>query len=269
MIAGQGRLTTRLVGCVLALALLVVCASGAFATERERVKKKDKRPSRETFELEAKRLGLVSKTITLDGAERRYLVYVPKDYDGSSPAPLILFLHGRGEGGDDGIEQAKVGIYPAVQAHHGRFPCIIAMPQNAKGVWWHRSFDLIDGVVDAVRKDYNVDASRVYCTGVSLGGFGVWNYAAYRPDLFAALISCSSGGKAEEAAKVAKIPAWIFHNTGDKIVSITMGKGLVETLRAAGGAPRFTEFEDKEHDAWTRAFGDADVISWLFSQHKP
>jgi predicted peptidase len=253
---------------VMFLTLVALCVPDAFAAKKEPNKKNGKPVSRVKFDREAKRLGLLPETIVIGGVERRYLVYVPKDYDRSKPLPLVLFLHGRGEGGDDGIKPATVGIYPAVQENPGRFPCILVMPQNPHGVWWHNAFDFVDRVMDAVRANYNIDPSRIYCTGISMGGFGVWSYASHHPDWFAALITCSSGGKADDATKVARIPAWIFHNTGDRIVSINMDKALVSSLREAGGTPNFTTYIDTEHDAWTKAFGDPETIAWLFAQRK-
>lgn len=212
--------------------------------------------------------GFINKVMTVDGHARRYVVYVPHDYTPDKAWPLILFLHGAGERGDDGLFQTEVGIGKAIRMHPDWFPCVVVMPQCPKDVWWHEVQGHIDAVLAAALKDYHVDPLRVYMTGLSMGGFGTWIYGASHTDVFAALMPICGGGNPADADKLATRPIWAFHGAADETVPPKKSREMVEAVRKAKGDVQYTEFPGVNHNSWDSAYGDAKTIAWLLKQHK-
>ncbi len=210
--------------------------------------------------------GFIDKSMKVDGHERRYVVYVPRGYDPARKWPLVVFLHGAGERGDDGLLQTEVGIGRAIRRWPDRFPCLVVMPQCPTGVWWDGAEDDIDVSLDQTCREYNIDEDRVYLTGLSMGGFGTWIYGALHRDRFAALRPIGGGGDGDDAPALAGIPVWAFHGAQDTVVPIEESRKMVEALRAAGGDVRFTEYPDADHNSWDPAYSDPESIRWLLSQ---
>lgn len=212
--------------------------------------------------------GFVNKTVTVGGATRRYVVYVPHDYSADKAWPLVLFLHGAGERGDDGLLQTEVGLGRAIRMNPDRFPCLVVMPQCPKDVWWHEVPEHMDAVLADALKDYHVDRARVYLTGLSMGGFGTWIYGAAHTDVFAALVPICGGGHPGDAAKLATLPIWAFHGAEDDVVPAAKSREMVEAVRQAHGTVQYTELPKISHNAWDSAYGDPRVFAWLLEQHR-
>jgi len=212
--------------------------------------------------------GFIQKTMTVNGKDRAYAVFVPRDYDPHKAWPLVVFLHGSGERGSDGFLQTDVGIGHAIRQNADRFPCIVVMPQCPKKVWWDKAFDDIDLATSLTMKEYTIDKRRVYLTGLSMGGFATWVYGADHVDRFAALMPICGGGRPQDAPKLAKVPIWAFHGALDKTVNPQESRRMVEAVKKAGGDVRYTEFPNDEHNSWDDAYGDAKAIRWLLSQKK-
>ena len=212
--------------------------------------------------------GFLDKVLEVDGKLRRYVVYVPYDYDPKQPWPLILFLHGAGERGDDGLKESAVGIGQAIRMNPDRFPAIVVMPQCPDNIWWDRALDDVKMVLDRTRAEYNTDPNRIYLTGLSMGGFGTWIYGAMEIDTFAALMPICGGGKIEDAAKLAKVPIWAFHGGADDTVKPEESRKMVEAVKKAGGKVQYTEYKDVGHNSWDAAYNDPKAIKWLFAQRK-
>jgi predicted peptidase len=210
----------------------------------------------------------VYKTMTVDGTDRTYALYVPPDYTPHEKWPLVVFLHGATRRGSDGVIQTDQGLGPAIIANPERFPCIVVMPQCPKGKYWPDVSDHIDTALAQTLRDYRIDGTRIYLTGLSLGGFGTFYYGADRSDTFAAMIPIAGGGMDRCVEGLKDTPMWVFHNKGDRTVSVSRSRSMVGSLKAAGSEVMYTEFPDKGHDAWTKAYNDPKVIDWLFSQHK-
>lgn len=243
---------------MLMVSLLVVCSLGCATAP-----KKPAAPAAAGYAP-----GVVKKTMTVNGVERTYAVYVPADYTPKKAWPLIMFLHGAGERGDDGIIQTQVGIGPAIQAHPDRFPCIVVMPQCPKTGWWDVAEADIDLALSQTRASYNVDPKRIYLTGLSMGGFGTWGYGARRLDVYAALMPVCGRGNAADAPALAKKPIWAFHGAKDSVVPVQNSRDMVEAVRRAGGDVRYTEYPELDHNSWDAAYGDADAIRWLLGCRK-
>jgi len=212
--------------------------------------------------------GFINKVAVVEGVQRAYVLYVPRDYTPNMAWPLIVSLHGVGERGDDGLFQTEVGIGRAIRRHADRFPCLVLMPQCSDKGFWDESIGDIEVSMADVRKEYNVDAARICMTGLSMGGLATWTYGAQHTDLFAALMPICGGGKVEDAEALAKIPIWALHGAADAIVPPKKSQEMVEAVRAAGGAVKYTEFPGVNHNSWDAAYDDPKTIKWLLEQRK-
>lgn len=212
--------------------------------------------------------GFVNKTMDVGGVERRYVVYVPQEYRPERKWPLIMFLHGMGERGDDGLLQTEVGIGRAIRRHPDWFSCLVVMPQCPDDALWAKATDHIDAALGKTCDEYNVDPERIYLTGLSMGGFGTWAYGAQRVDVFAALMPICGGGRTEDAEALAKIPIRVFHGADDKKVLPALSRAMVEAVERAGGDIEYTEFPGVEHNSWDPAYDHRANIKWLLRQHK-
>jgi predicted peptidase len=210
------------------------------------------------------------KTDATEAGEVRYLLYVPPGYaKARKPWPLVLFLHGLGESGQD-LEKVKVHGPPKLVAAGNDFPFLCASPQCPKGKWWN-SPDRLAGLVallDHLQKTLRVDPDRVYVTGLSMGGFGTWALATKEPKRFAAIAPICGGGDPEKAGRIAHLPAWVFHGGKDNVVPPHRSEAMVEAMKKAGGDPKLTIYPDAGHDSWTRTYDNPDFWKWLLGQKR-
>jgi len=229
-------------------------------------------------------------TETVSGHQLLYLLQTPAGEPPEGGWPVLLFLHGYGECGDD-IEKVKVHGPPKLTDKFEQLTnCVIVSPQCPKNSWWRVSAlkALMDEVI-ASRTDINPD--RRYVTGLSMGGYGIWSYLSHYPDDFVAAVPICGGGDPlrlpknnppekvgienefnPEGLKLAKsIPIWTFHGSEDSAVPIAESEQLVELLHGAGSkSVMFTTYEGVGHvGAWEKAYSNPDVWEWLFSQTRP
>ena len=212
--------------------------------------------------------GFIDKAMIVSGKEHRYVVYVPRGYTPEKAWPLILFLHGAGERGDDGLLQTEVGIGRAIRRNADRFPCLVVMPQCPKNVWWDKAFDEMETALGQTEKEYSVDPARVYLTGLSMGGYGAWIYGAAHADRFAALVPICGGSHPEDAERLAIIPIWAFHGADDQTVPPAKSREMVDAIKKAKGNIKYTEFPGIGHNSWDAAYDDPNTIKWLLKQRK-
>jgi len=194
-----------------------------------------------------------------------YLLYLPKDYDQKPSWPLLLFLHGMGERGDN-LDLVKKHGPPKLIAEGKEFPFIVLSPQCAMGHWWE-TFEL-KVLLDEIVQKYKVDQDRIYLTGLSMGGFGTWSLAAYQPNRFAALAPICGGGEPQLARWLKHIPVWAFHGAKDPLVPVERSKQMVEALEKNGGIAKLTIYSDAGHDSWTEAYADPQLYEWLLQQKR-
>ncbi len=229
---------------------------------------------------------LEKKTYTdADGKKLPYRLLKPMNVDPKETYPLVVFLHGAGERGDDNEAQLRHGVPEFLTPENRKDrPCFLIAPQcPAEQKWvdvdWGadshlqpkepaESMRLVLGLIDEARKDYPVDPKRIYITGLSMGGFGTWDILARRPDLFAAAVPICGGADEMTAPKIAKIPIWAFHGAKDGAVKVSRARNMIEALKKAGGEPKYTEYPDVGHDSWVPAYKDADMMKWLFQQKR-
>ncbi len=211
----------------------------------------------------------------------RYAVYVPRNYDGSKVRgwPVVVFLHGKGECGEDGQRQAAVGVGPAALLDPVEWHCIILMPQKPDP---EKQWEEYDGMVmdelAAVRREWHIDPARITLTGLSQGGHGSWVLGSRHTQVFAAIAPiCGYGdpiGIVDELA-VAGTPVWAFHGLKDDAVKPEETQRMVDALRAAhpsagprGPEPRLTLYPDLNHGCWDQAYRHEGLGTWLLQQRR-
>jgi predicted peptidase len=204
----------------------------------------------------------ITKTASLN-----YLLYLPPGYseDVTVRWPLILFLHGSGERGDD-LELVKLYGLPKKLAAGDDLPFIIASPQCPADSYWTLYLDDLKGLVDDLSQRYAVNRQRLYLTGMSMGGTGVWLLAAAFPDLFAAMIPICGRGTPTLAARLKHIPIWAFHGEADSVVPADESRRMTAALKAQGSSVKLTLYPNVDHDSWTQTYANPDVYDWLL-QH--
>lgn len=202
---------------------------------------------------------------------------------------VILFLHGAGERGTDGIRQKETGLGPALRKHP--VDAIVVYPQLPPDAQWlGKNADVAMQSLDDAIRDFDGDPRRVYLTGMSLGGYGVWHLALAHPDRFAALVPVCGGiapaGSAESvrqsplteyaldpygftARALRDIPIWMFHGADDTVIEPGESRRMHEALlREHAKDVRYTEYEGVGHNAWTRAYAEPALWRWLFEQRQ-
>lgn len=212
--------------------------------------------------------GFINQTMSVDGEKRKYVVYVPHAYTPDQKWPLVVFLHGMGERGDDGLLQTEVGIGPAIRKFPDRYQCLVVMPQCPDDTIWTAAEEHIEEAIEETMEDYDVDRDRVYLTGLSMGGFGTWHYGADNAEEFAALVPICGGGNVDDAEELADLPIWVFHGADDPVVSPEQSRTMFEAIKAEGGDIRYTEFEDTGHNSWDKAYQHPDLMDWLLEQER-
>ncbi len=206
---------------------------------------------------------------TLKDGDRKYALFLPKDFDAARTYPTILFLHGSGERGKDGVLPAQAGLGPILAKESDRFPAIVVLPQ-ARESWKADSDDIKAALaaLDEVSARYKVDTKRVYLTGLSMGGAGAWGLAAKMPDRFAAVAPVCGFGDPKSVDSLKELPIWTLVGDEDNAMIVGGTRALFDAVKAAGGSPRLTEYRGVGHNSWDRAYSDPKLLRWMLEQHK-
>lgn len=213
----------------------------------------------------------VLKVAADDGTVRdvtlRYLLYVPPEYaaDEAKKWPLVLFLHGSGERGDD-LEKVKMHGPPKLLAAKPDLPAIVVSPQCLTDSRWNAQE--LAKLVDELANTYQVDRERLYVTGLSMGGAGTWSLLAEYPDLFAAAVPICGRGDVSAAEKIAKTPTWVFVGGKDRPQTVSGNEEMVAALKKAGANVQFKLYPELPHDCWTVTYEDPKVWEWLLAQKR-
>lgn len=220
------------------------------------------------------------------GDTLRYRQLFP-DSDTLRKYPLVIFLHGSGERGNDNESQLKWGVRnfatdQAMKMH----PAFVIAPQCPNNISWanfsnnknrtemslqpapSKPMELLIALIHQFIKKFPVDTNRIYITGLSMGGFGTFDAIERYPHLFAAAVPVCGGGDVVKAPSIAHIPMWIFHGAEDPAVNPVLSLNMVNALTKAGAHPGFTVYPETGHFSWISAYSDPLMYEWLFRQHK-
>ncbi len=221
-----------------------------------------------------------------------YRIMLPVNFDESKQYPVVLFLHGAGERGNDNVTQLVHGSKMfASKINRGAFPAIVIFPQCPKAAYWAdikadrtsrpvkfefpldtpptKPMQLVIALMDdMIRRPY-IDKSKIYVGGLSMGGIGTFEIVYRKPELFAAAFTICGGGNPEASQTYAQTtPFWVFHGAKDDVVSPQLSIRMVAAMLKNGGAPNFTLYADDNHNSWDSAFSESTLLPWLFSNTK-
>jgi predicted peptidase len=229
--------------------------------------------------------GFLDRTVTVAGTTYKYQVFVPDNWTSQKRWPVILFLHGAGERGDDGLFQTDIGIGKAIRENRNRFPAIVVIPQCRKEIWWAQSpmDDLAMKALEAATKEFHGDTQRTYLTGLSMGGYGTWHLAGKYPGRFAAIVPICGGilmpqisrqqspddtkPYTDAANKIGnKTPVWIFHGGADDTVPVAESQRMASAMKSLSGEVHYTEYPGVGHNSWDKAYAETELLTWMLSK---
>ncbi len=207
------------------------------------------------------------------GEQLPYRLFEPIGYDATQSYPLVIFLHGSGESGTNNTSQVGSNIdnlYEHVKTP--QYSSFLLAPQTNSG--W-ASYDaspsdaerMVVSVIDQLETQYHIDSTRLYLTGLSMGGYGTWDMTWHYPGMFAAAVPISGGCDTSEAPLLVNQPIWCFHDADDGTVPVQSDRDMIAALQALGGNPHYTEYPNGGHNAWSRAYSEPELYDWMFSQH--
>lgn len=218
-----------------------------------------------------------------DGMDMPYRLFVPTGFDEHARWPLVLYLHGAGERGDDNwlhLRSYAAGwTAPEVQAE---YPCFVLLPQCPLDQQWvntpfesgscassevpmSRPLTIAKALLEEVLATYPVTAERVYIMGASMGGYGTWDFITRFPRTFAAAVPICGAGDPTQAERLTNLPIWAFHGALDDAVPTAGSRDMVHAIRALGGKKIcYTEYPNVHHESFQMAWQEPDLLPWLF-----
>ncbi|WP_201714305.1 carboxylesterase family protein [Rossellomorea arthrocnemi] len=221
----------------------------------------------------------------LNDYQLNYLLYLPDSFqqNGSLKWPLILFLHGAGERGDD-IELVKKHGVPKMVEDQEEFPFIVVSPQCPADSYWVNELEVLSALLDEIIRECSIDPARIYLTGLSMGGIGAWHLAISNPKRFAAIapvcgalsipevrieelqITINVNQLFEGLKEIKDLPVWAFHGDADDIVPIKEAQKVIRKLKAHGGNAKLTVYKGVSHDSWTKTYENKQLYKWFLNQ---
>jgi len=215
-----------------------------------------------------------------------YRLLAPEMVAPGQQYPLVLYLHGAGERGDDNRQQLRyLPEWMAAAPYRQTYPCYLIAPQCRPDRLWvetPRALDrgaprqppgpqmqVVINILEQVLAEFPVDRARLYLTGLSMGGFGSWDLGTRLAERWAAVAPICGGGDELYADRLAGVPVWAWHGDADDVVPVARSRRMIDAIRAAGGEPRYSELAGVGHDSWTPAYTSTDgLMPWMFAQRK-
>jgi len=198
----------------------------------------------------------------------QYLFFLPEDYGKNKQKwPLILFLHGVGERGDN-LNNVKKHGPPKMVEKQKDFPFVVVSPQCPEDGWWPEKTEVLINLLDDIVSRYDVDTERIYLTGLSMGGYGTWSLASAYPERFAAVAPICGGGSLYMAIKLKDVPVWAFHGAKDNIVPLEESEKIVGAIKKFSGNAKLTVYPDAGHDCWTQTYNNKELYDWFLKYRK-
>ncbi len=217
------------------------------------------------------------------GLNLGYRLFTPAGYDKAKKYPLVIALHGSGERGNNNTAQITANQLANIWTEdslQNRVPHFVMAPQCPGESTWVQynkplagrplsgSLKIVLEIVDSLAREFNLDADRVYCVGLSMGGFATWELAQRYPDKFAAIVPICGWADTSKAALIKALPTWAFHGGSDPTVPVAGSRDMIAALRAAGGSPKYTEYPGVGHESWVPALKEKELSPWLFAQKR-
>lgn len=246
-----------------------------------------------SFSVKAQDYNLYAKKYFVSGSDTLpYRLLLPRDYDAGKKYPLVFFMHGAGERGNDNEQQlihgGKLFLQDEARKH---FPAIVVFPQCAANSYWSnvgrsrdtsdktqflynaaapitKSMDLAQGLLYELLRTYPIKKKQVYIGGLSMGGMGTFEMVGRNPSIFAAAIAICGGGDVSTAGKMSGTKWWIFHGAKDEVVPPVFSDQMNSALLNAGAKVKYTIYPEASHNSWDLAFKEPYLLTWLFSQHR-
>lgn len=231
-----------------------------------------------------RQLGLQEKFLSENRYDLPYRIMYPKAHS-KRKLPLVIFLHGSGERGQDN-EKHLVHVIPYLSGDSIQkiYPSIILAPQCAENDYWSPvkrfewtfdengavkpSMQKLIKLIEEIRKEPKVDTHRIYVIGLSMGSFGTYDLIQRKPDWFAGAVPICGGGDTTKTDQYSKVPLWIFHGAKDDVVPPSQSRQIIENLNRIGVQPRYTEFPEGNHGIWENSIRYPGLLDWLFQQKK-
>lgn len=232
------------------------------------------------------------KIFLSDQGSLPYAILMPENYDPEKKYPLVLFLHGAGERGDDNELQLVHGSSLFTSASfRAKYPAIVVFPQCAKEDYWSNvkkeapeaggvqfsfykrgkpttAMKLLEGLLETLSVSYSLDPDRYYVGGLSMGGMGTFELVKRNPRMFAAAFPICGGAAPKRMRRFKKTAWWVFHGAADPVVPYEFSSEMVKGLERVGAKVRFSLYQGVGHNSWDNAFSEAALFPWLFAQSK-
>lgn len=219
------------------------------------------------------------------GKPLKYRLIKPLGYQFGKKYPLVLFLHGAGERGDDNAAPLRHGAKDfASDQLRAKYPAYVLIPQCPTDKKWSEvdwskdsselpqdpsdAMQSIKELLDEMIENAGVDKTRVYITGLSMGGYGTWDAIARYPGFFAAAAPICGGGDPKTVDKFKSLPIWCFHGAKDPVVKVRRSQEMVDALKRVGSPVKYTEYPEAQHDSWTQTYANPELYDWLFAQRR-
>jgi predicted peptidase len=265
-----------------ALRLLLGCLALAFASNFNLARAQE--PT-EAKPVELTKLYEPREYVGKSGKPLKYRLIKPVDYKFGKKYPLVLFLHGAGERGDDNAatlrHAAKDFSNPQTRS---KYPAYVVIPQCPTGKKWSEvdwskdsselpeepsdAMQSIKELIDDMIENAGVDRNRIYITGLSMGGYGTWDAIARYPGFFAAAAPICGGGDPKTVDKFKSLPIWCFHGAKDPVVKVIRSREMIEALQKVGSNAKYTEYPEAQHDSWTQTYSNPELFDWMFAQRR-
>ena len=218
-----------------------------------------------------------TRTVEVDSDIFHYQVYVSGKLRNERNLPIIIFLHGIRERGSGGFVPTTGPVGMLVRRYFAQVPAVILLPQCRPGKYWSDpAMDkMVMGALGQTVEEFGADEKRIYLSGVSMGGYGVWHFAAEHPGAFAALVAICGGSPLAGGdrftpivEKVGKTPAWIFHGAKDNVVQVSESRQIVAAFKTRGNEVKYSEYPNSGHNVWLDVLAEKDLMPWLLRQKR-